>query len=476
LSNVVRLQIPEPDPDSPMAAVRLFLQQNPMVYVSGTGKYWIKTSINGWKPQSASATYLMDPMFIGDGRTANKYRQALQMVLQDDGLIYRECTYSFRNDLPSDTFNLLDQSDWLEPEAGRHHIAFDILLASLCNLDEAAIDHVKRVIAWKRICPQDSYALPCIVFFGEGGTGKNTLMDRVLYTMFARQTVSASAQKVLGKFNKIIQGKTVVMINEAKTEDVDPNALKGLLQQERIPVEPKGIDPFDADNTPLYFIASNRKDGGVWLDRSDADRRISLIGVPKGRTPKLTLPYRIAQVLDLSASDAIKWMTQIGLPTLSDRHEVAKWLGHLLLTCDLSEQPRAYHEGSYVEILERQKPLFERFCEGVFLDKAGAEGKPAPFNYINETTAYRAYIVLCKALNTGHGAMVDQRFRADLKDWIEANAPHIQRKEHWQGYGQQHHVRLWFNTRLSELSLNEANDSSYLIGDPGREVWVGPDI
>jgi hypothetical protein len=90
-----------------MAAVRLFLQQNPMVYVSGSGKYWVKTSINGWKPQSASATYLMDPMFVGDSRTASKYRQALQMVLQDNGLIYRECTYSFRGDLPSDTFNLL---------------------------------------------------------------------------------------------------------------------------------------------------------------------------------------------------------------------------------------------------------------------------------------------------------------------------------------------------------------------------------
>jgi hypothetical protein len=80
LSNVVRLHTPQPDPDSPMAAVRLFLQQNPMVYVSGTGKYWVKTAINGWKPQSASATYLMDPMFVGDGRTASKYRQALQMV------------------------------------------------------------------------------------------------------------------------------------------------------------------------------------------------------------------------------------------------------------------------------------------------------------------------------------------------------------------------------------------------------------
>jgi Family of unknown function (DUF5906) len=459
-----------------MAAVRLFLQQNPMVYVSGSGKYWVKTSINGWKPQSASATYLMDPMFVGDSRTASKYRQALQMVLQDNGLIYRECTYSFRGDLPSDTFNLLDQSDWVEPEDGPPHIAFHILLMSLCNEDEAAVDHVKRVIAWKRTCPQDSYALPCIVLFGEGGTGKNTLMDRVLYTMFARQTVSADAKRVLGKFNKIIQGKTAVMINEARAEDVDPNALKGLLQQERVPVEPKGVDPFDADNTPLYFIASNRRDGGVYLDRSDADRRISLIGVPKGRSPRLTLPYRIGQALGLSEADAVKWMTHVGLPALSDRHEVAKWLGHLLVTCDLSEQPRAHHEGSYVEVFDRQKPLFERFCEAVFLDKADADGTSVPFTYINETTAYRGYVTLCKVLNTGYGMMADQRFRSDIKDWMEANAPHIKRKEVWQGSYDKKHVRLWHNTRIGDLRLAEANDCSYLIGDPGREAWAGPDV
>jgi hypothetical protein len=28
-------------------------------------------------------------------------------------------------------------------------------LASLCNKDEAAIDPVKRVVAWKRTCPCD---------------------------------------------------------------------------------------------------------------------------------------------------------------------------------------------------------------------------------------------------------------------------------------------------------------------------------
>jgi hypothetical protein len=197
--------------------------------------------------------------------------------------------------------------------------------------------------------------------------------------------------------------------------------------------------------------------------------------VPKDRKPRLTLPYWIAQALNLPDADAIKWMTQIGLPALSDRHEVAKWLGHLLSTCDLSEQPRAYHDGSYVDILDRQKPLFERFCQGVFLDKADSEGNPTPFTYINETIAYRSYITLCKMLNGGRGVMADQRFRADLGEWMEANAPHIQRKEAWQGQGSRH-VRLWRNTRVGHLRLAEANDSEYLIGEPGHEWWVGPDI
>jgi hypothetical protein len=64
LSNIIRLHQPEPNPDSPMAAVRLFLQQNPLVYVSSTGKYWVKTAANGWKPQTPSATYLMDPCLL----------------------------------------------------------------------------------------------------------------------------------------------------------------------------------------------------------------------------------------------------------------------------------------------------------------------------------------------------------------------------------------------------------------------------
>ena len=56
--------------------------------------------------------------------------------------------------------------------------------------------------------------------------------------------------------------------------------------------------------------------------------------------------------------------------------------------------------------------------------------------------------------------MADQRFRSDIKDWMEANAPHIKRKEVWQGSYDKKHVRLWHNTRIGDLRLAEANDAS----------------
>ena len=68
-------------------------------------------------------------------------------------------------------------------------------------------------------------------------------------------------------------------------------------------------------------------------------------------------------------------------------------------------------------------------------------------------------------------------FRPDLRDWLAEHAPHVVRKEKWQGYNQADHVRLWFNTRLlGKLCLEDNNDIKYLIGDPGRESWVGPSV
>ena len=46
-----------------------------------------------------------------------------------------------------------------------------------------------------------------------------------------------------------------------------------------------------------------------------------------------------------------------------------------------------------------------------------------------------------------------------------------------QGYGQADQVRLWFNARpLEKLRLEDTNDAKYLMGDPRREVWVGPSV
>jgi hypothetical protein len=188
------------------------------------------------------------------------------------------------------------------------------------------------------------------------------------------------------------------------------------------------------------------------------------------------LPPSSSTATSATRRRSARWLKEVALPIYASKHEVAKWLGHLFLTCDLSTQPAAFHGASYDDVMERQKPFFEQFCEAVFLDRM-IDGKQYTFDYINETTAYAGYAALRKSLNNGRGIMGIRTFRPDLRDWLAEHAPHIERKEKWQGYSQTDHVRLWFNTRhLEKLRLGDSNDTKYLIGDPGRESWVGPSV
>ena len=80
-------------------------------------------------------------------------------------------TYTFRQDLPPDMLNLLDQSGWLKPDVGDCHWLFDVLIQSLGGNKIENIEHIKHVLAYKYLYPE-AYTLPCLVIHGEGGLAK----------------------------------------------------------------------------------------------------------------------------------------------------------------------------------------------------------------------------------------------------------------------------------------------------------------
>jgi hypothetical protein len=185
-SNVVKLDHhrnknktkPEQDTDDLLAAAGQFLDANPMREVLRLGCYFLQRADGAW--------FAVKPGHLGGHFpewSQSKFRVAVTMKLQERHWTYNDVTYSFRQDLPSDMLNLLDRSDWLQPDVGAYHWIFDVLVQSLGGNKAENIDHLQCVLAYKYLHPE-AYTLPCLMIHGEGGVGKNLLVNHVLGIIF----------------------------------------------------------------------------------------------------------------------------------------------------------------------------------------------------------------------------------------------------------------------------------------------------
>ena len=129
-------------------------------------------------------------------------------ILEADGRIYRDITATF-DQAPEQHLNLIDRRDWVQPTVEDVHPFFDLLIWTLAGEKSDAQDHIEHVIARKYLHPQD-FTIPALVFYPEGGIGKNVFVDNVLSTVFGHsQVVAVDTDKVSGSFNGMVAGKTV---------------------------------------------------------------------------------------------------------------------------------------------------------------------------------------------------------------------------------------------------------------------------
>ncbi len=341
------------------------------------------------------------------------------MKLQERGWTYNDVTYTFRQGLPPDLLNLLDRSGWLEPDVGSYHWIFDVLVQSLGGNKAENMEHIKHVLAYKYLHPE-AYTLPCLMIHGEGGVGKNLLVNHVLGVVFDGQTTSTASANVVGNFNSTVKGKTVVLLDESMAEKVNGDALKIVLGNATITINEKNVAQYDADNTPFYLISSNDSEGGLYLDRSHADRRYSVMLVEQNET----LDYWIARhegwitddmhddQRDVACRQAKQWMHDHGFAILTDRQQIACWLGHLLLTYGELPHPMPLHGADFKRLMGIQKPVKERIVEAVFNDPS--------FTHIEKKVLYKAYRLLSD--ESGHrGKVRDHVFYAFVETWLKAN-------------------------------------------------------
>ena len=101
----------------------------------------------------------------------------------------------------------------------------------------------------------------CLVYLGIQGTGKTTICEDIMReTMGCNYIFSTNdIEKIAGKFNAHVRGKTLCILNELNGKDSMPliDRIKEVITRKVITIEPKCVDPIDLPDFVDYCFTTN---------------------------------------------------------------------------------------------------------------------------------------------------------------------------------------------------------------------------
>ena len=447
-----------------IAEAEQFLKEHPMWHVLRQGVYY-KRRADG-EPMPIRAEYLQRHHAVWN----TKFARAVTFVMEQNGWAYNDVTYSF-SEVEDDILNLMDRTMWITPEPGEYHPVYDWLTHAVGGGKPEAVDHLRHCIVHKYLHPED-YTLPAMVIFGEGGAGKNVMVNHVFKRLFKGRSLSAESDHITGQFNALVAGQVIVMIDESMADRTSGSKTKLLIGNRSFVANPKGLQPFECENTAWYWIGSNEKEnGGIWLDRSHADRRYSVIHIEDG----MTLEYWVAAnqgwmpfqdyTDDQHAAGtklAAKWLKDEGIKHLTDPKQIAAWLHRLITEYGERDAPRALHGADYQKLLGVQERVYDRIIKAVFCDE--------DFTHISKRTLYKGY-EMCSKEAGEKGKILDSVLFAKAESFLKKHKMgHIVQDRPRQDTGR--HM-IWKDNRLPDFKFKIDNTGTY-INEFGK--WIGPEI
>jgi len=389
-------------------------------------------------------TYSVEPLRIKLRLLNVNVFNGFQAAMADLGRI-KDATTHTHKPVPDYELNMLRTDHWLLPEpmndgSGVADI-IDLLLSALANEDQKKKDHIEQCIFWKWYRPED-YEIPCMVFSGKGAAGKNTFVNTICKTIFgANQAEVLDESFTMGDFNGLLKGKTIILIDEFKATEKSANSLKRLVGNEFITINNKGGKQVAMDNTAMYIIATNDKNGGVMPDGHAADRRWSIM--------KLGISsYELIMKRKGMTFDEAKDWYQNEKWKLRDPEHVAAWLDYLMHKwSDMTQTPDPYHGDDYDRLNKLNITPIETVMQNIFGDgsdeilNGGIIDEEAP-DYILSKTLYNIYKGISKSEFQNYKVLAKPKFIEQAHQWLEENKPEYERRKRISYYSSQKTKRL----------------------------------
>lgn len=372
--------------DAQMGIDELIREYNFHIKSTGSGGWWYQQltpnefGVRAWASVKKEALLMSFPQLnvkinMGEGVERYDALQDFNIKLVQQGRRVESVVMSHTT--RPNTLNIMptERRAGAEDGATNYHWIFDAIMESLSggHINSDQFDAFQKTIWSKYLHPENVY-LPHISICDEiGRGGKGLFANNFLRHLFMGNIAdNCNIGHVIGKFNAVVAGKAIIVVNETNRDKMEHESTKAFLGSPTIIVEPKGMDPYPADNTGMVFFLTNESTGGVNVSGTKSDNRFSFFNVKEtiyaacGRWIEATTgekwtELQIKQWIESRAMDS-------GQNLLRDEYEMGKWINAMQEKWGDVVHVEPFHDLEYERIIDAQRGAWTQTVEQVFED------------------------------------------------------------------------------------------------------------
>jgi hypothetical protein len=293
--------------------------------------------------------------------------------LVDQGRVFNRVVQSYRDE--AGALNIMNRDFCMPSADGRtdYHWIFDAVIETITGGEAAAREAMERTIFGKYLHPENPFIPNPTIRDVQGRAGKGLVANTFLKRLFNGNVAdNCNADHVIGKFNGVIAGKAVVVVNETNRSKIDSERTKAFLGSPRILVENKYQTPYYADNTCLVFFFTNDPNGGVNVSGTSSDNRFSFFRVKENIYSICQRYFREQESRELTVTEVQDWIEGTDLTSgqviLFNEEQVGRWIRCMIERYGDVRRIEPYHGDEHRAVIDRQRGAWTHTVEQVFED------------------------------------------------------------------------------------------------------------
>lgn len=428
------------------------------------------------KKDALQANFSITDVYIRMGEGQEDYSSFKQFnkMLVEQGRTFTNVIQSY-TDQPG-CLNIMNSNFCQPAEDGRtdYHWIFDAVMESISGDDregEKSYLPLQQTLWSKYLHPNNPFLPNLFIRDQEGRAGKGLISNTFLRRLFNGKVAdNCNTDHVTGKFNSVIAGQAVIVVNETRRDKVDVERMKAFLGSPKILIEAKYQVPYLADNTGLVMSYSNEITGGITLSGTQSDNRYSLFKTTKNiyqTCQRYMLEY---EQQDLTLEEVKTWIEgkddDSGQNLLFSREQVGRWINAMAAKHGDITAVKPCHGAEYQSLIDRQRGSWTQTVEQVFNDPE--------FTFIRTEILER----LVKEFNRGEIVPGRNRMKEEILRLIKDRQLPVELQERAKIY--ENHLdqkgyqrNIWKSITFTLLTKEKLidTDSQYLTEDNGRITW-----